>query len=204
MAVLVACPQCAVMLNVPETYLGKEVRCATCSTVFEAKAKEESSTSAADGAARRDVLSDLPVAPLDESAPAAQRPRRRSKSIDAADFPDYDDCDDWRRRRVRRDLEPHRATAILLMGIFGLVASLLCAPIGAAVGAGLGLAAVLMSIRDLRQMAKGAMDPDGEGMTRAGQILGIIGLALSLVIFLACGGMFVLMLSVELAKQGRR
>ena len=40
MAVLVACPQCAVTLDVPESLLGQKVRCATCSTVFEAQRQQ--------------------------------------------------------------------------------------------------------------------------------------------------------------------
>ena len=38
----------------------------------------------------------------------------------------------------------------------------------------LGIVAWILGSKDLNSMAKGDMDPAGEGMTRAGKVLGII------------------------------
>lgn len=67
-------------------------------------------------------------------------------------------------------LAPHRGTMILVFGILGL---LLCVIFG--------IVAWVMGNGDLRQMAQGTMDPSGEGMTKAGKILGIISVVLTVV-----------------------
>jgi hypothetical protein len=60
-------------------------------------------------------------------------------------------------------LQPHRGGTILTFGILGL----LCCGL-------LGIAAWVMGNSDLAAMREGRMDRSGEGITRAGQILGII------------------------------
>lgn len=75
--------------------------------------------------------------------------------------------------------EPHRGILVLVLGILSLV---LCAP--------LGIAAWMMGSTDLAAMQAGRMDRTGEGMTRAGHVLGIIGtilFGLGLVWFLIVG-----------------
>lgn len=67
-------------------------------------------------------------------------------------------------------MRPHRGVMILVFGILGL---LLCVIFG--------IVAWVMGNSDLRLMEQGQMDPSGEGMTRAGKILGIIGVALTIV-----------------------
>jgi hypothetical protein len=83
-----------------------------------------------------------------------------------------------RGERLRRPLTPHRGGALLTVGILGLV---LCPPI-------LGPMAWVMANSDLAQMQAGRMDARGEGMTRAGQVLGIIativGVLMVLIFFL--------------------
>ncbi|HUG90328.1 MAG TPA: DUF4190 domain-containing protein, partial [Planctomycetaceae bacterium] len=59
--------------------------------------------------------------------------------------------------------QPHRGGLILTLGILGWV---LCFPFG--------IAAWVMGNEDLRRMERGQMDPAGEGLTRAGRILGIV------------------------------
>jgi phage FluMu protein Com len=63
----------------------------------------------------------------------------------------------------RRSLNPHRGGMILAYGIIGFV---ICFPFG--------IAAWVMGNNDLREMGAGRMDPDGEGLTKAGKIIGII------------------------------
>jgi len=73
-------------------------------------------------------------------------------------------------------VRPHRGTAILVLGILGLV---ICAP--------LGIVAWVMGNNDLNEMATGAMDREGEGLTRAGQICGMIATILLIIqCLLAC------------------
>jgi len=62
-----------------------------------------------------------------------------------------------------RGFAPHRGTAVLVLGIVGIVVCFICGIIAWATGAG-----------DLRAMREGRMDPSGEGATRAGMICGII------------------------------
>lgn len=65
------------------------------------------------------------------------------------------------------DLLPHRGVLILVFGILGF---LVC-PI-------FSIVAWVMGSTDLKEMAAGRMDPEGRGLTKAGQILGIIECAL--------------------------
>ncbi len=60
-------------------------------------------------------------------------------------------------------MEPHRGNLILIFGILGLVA---CPPFG--------VVAWIMGNGDLKKMTAGEMEPEGEGLTKAGKICGII------------------------------
>lgn len=79
--------------------------------------------------------------------------------------------------RCSRDVAPHRGGTILGLALFGIFCF----------GIILGPTACAMASHDLREMAAGRMDSDGEGLTRAGQICGMIVTALSLL------GMFVML-----------
>ena len=78
--------------------------------------------------------------------------------------------------RASRYLEPHRGATVLVLGILSLV---LCAP--------LGIPAWVMGNNDLAAMQNGRMDRSGEGLTRAGQVLGIIGTIIFILGFCAFG-----------------
>ena len=89
----------------------------------------------------------------------------------------------------QQHLRPHRATVILVLGILGLVACGIC-----------GIIAWVMANTDLRDMQAGLMDPSGEGMTRAGKIIGIVAVALNVA---AIGvGVLMMMLGVFAAAAG--
>lgn len=77
-------------------------------------------------------------------------------------------------------LEPHRGTAILVLGILGLVFGLFGLPFG--------MIAWLWANKDLRKMDRGIMNPEGRGLTRAGRICGMInvGIVTILLMFLFC------------------
>jgi len=66
--------------------------------------------------------------------------------------------------------QPHRGSLIIVLGIIALV---VCAPVG--------IAAWIMGNNDLREIRAGRMDPEGEGLTNAGRILGIVATVLMLI-----------------------
>ena len=68
-------------------------------------------------------------------------------------------------------LAPHRGTLILVLGIVGLVVNFFGIP---------GAIAWYLANQDLPQMASGRMDPAGQGMTQAGKVCGIIGVAMGI------------------------
>lgn len=78
-------------------------------------------------------------------------PRRRPRDDD------YDDDDD------RDDLEPHRGSTILVLGLLALLVCGLIGPFAWSMGS-----------TDLKKMAAGEMDDSGRGETQAGYICGII------------------------------
>ena len=77
-------------------------------------------------------------------------------------------------------LEPHRGTLILVLGILSLV---FC-------GLFTGIPAWIMGKGDLEKIKAGQMDPEGEGLTKAGKICGMICCILTAVGF----GVFILLI----------
>ncbi len=67
-------------------------------------------------------------------------------------------------------LKPHRGTAVLVLGILGLVVCVIC-----------GIIAWVMGKNDLREMDAGIMDPSGRGITNAGRICGMVSVILACV-----------------------
>jgi predicted Zn finger-like uncharacterized protein len=97
---------------------------------------------------------------------------------------DEPDVSSFRRRGPRRDAEPDRGATVLALGIISLACmAISCMPIGAI----LGLMAWIMGQNDLRKMKRGDMDSNGQSMTQAGWICGILGTVLNGLITLGCG-----------------
>lgn len=71
-------------------------------------------------------------------------------------------------------LKPHRGGMLLAFGILGILCCIV-----------FGILAWVMGSNDLKEMAAGRMDPSGEGMTKAGKILGIVGCVLAVLGILA-------------------
>lgn len=69
-----------------------------------------------------------------------------------------------------QQLRPHRGTAVLVLGILGLVCCVVC-----------GIIAWVMGNNDLRDIDAGRMDPTGRGLTQAGKICGMISVILAIV-----------------------
>jgi hypothetical protein len=149
MAITIECPKCLRQLNVPETLLGRRVKCPMCGVEFEASASPPS------------VLPASPP-PVEESDYVAADPPPQRRQRDPLD---YDEDLGYAPERRR----PHRGGLILTLGILGLVFSLCPLP-----GWVLGGCAMSMGNSDLYEMAKGRMDREGRGTTQAGRILGII------------------------------
>lgn len=70
-------------------------------------------------------------------------------------------------------LKAHRGGMLLAFGILSLVCCFI-----------FGIVAWVMGNNDLREMAAGRMDPSGEGLTKAGKIVGIIGCVLGILMIL--------------------
>jgi hypothetical protein len=70
-------------------------------------------------------------------------------------------------------MKPHRGAAVLVLGIVGIVLCFVT-----------GIIAWVMGSNDLREMKQGLRDPEGEGLTRAGMICGIVGTSLAVLALL--------------------
>ena len=101
------CPGCGTKVRVPESLLGKRVKCPSCNMIFTAEAPAAG-------------FEEVP-----EDEPKSATPRRRPAPSD-----DDEEQDDYEERRPRRRWrQPHRGTTILVLGILSLV---MCAPLGIA------------------------------------------------------------------------
>ena len=65
-------------------------------------------------------------------------------------------------------MRPHRGATVLVLGILGIVFCFIT-----------GIIAWVMGSGDLREMKEGLRDPEGESLTRAGMICGIVGTCLA-------------------------
>jgi len=100
-----------------------------------------------------------------------------------------DESDERDRQPARRDYEPHRGTLISSLGTFSIILGVpgLCGALywafalASLVGAGLGIATLVMARGDLKQMERNIIDPDGRASTLTGQTNGFVGTVLGLV-----------------------
>ena len=182
----VQCPDCQRRLKVPESLLGKKVKCPTCGAAFTAAGGAPPAPAPAPGPARRPRKEEAY-----EEEPAPRPAPRRARDDDEEDEGDDEERPRRRRRRRRARFSNHEAShrggTVLTLGILSIALGV-CCPL---VGIGLGIGAMSMANADLSKMDRGEMDPSGMGSTRAGQICGIIGLVLS--ILNAIGGAIIFM-----------
>jgi hypothetical protein len=155
------CPQCHNALQVPENAEGKLVKCPLCHNTF---------TPTPASFAPAPMLPKPPPLPMEIARPKdawddeeepERRPARRRRRFEDDDVYD-DDLDISRGRREKA----HRGAVVLTLAIVGLVLGCL--------GIILGPIAWIMGSNDLKEMAAGRMDRSGEGVTRAGQIIGMV------------------------------
>ena len=79
-------------------------------------------------------------------------------------------------------MKPHRGGAILALGIIGIVVCFIT-----------GIIAWVMGANDLKEMEAGQRDKDGESLTKAGMICGIVATALAVLGLLWALFVFVLL-----------
>ena|SRR5438552_10592021 len=147
------CPKCQRKLRVPEELMGQAVQCPTCGAMF---------TAATPAPAR-------PTGPVfTEETPWEQRAREKkappyipAHEVEGQVPEGYGNWERFPRRRL--DALPHRGALILTLGILSLV---ICGF--------LGPVAWIMGNNDLKEIKSGRMDREGEGLTQAGRICGII------------------------------
>ena len=154
MPVNISCPHCQKALQLQETLMGKKVRCPGCKEVFTAAPPEEQIQAA-------DEFEEIQERP---SRPTPARPRRPAPAPPPDEEDEGADDEDTPSRG-----KPHRGGLILTLGILGLVFS--CCPLAGWILGGIALS---MGNTDLRLMAARKMDRAGQGMTKAGKILGIV------------------------------
>ena len=167
----VACPSCKRRLRVPADLAGQDVKCPACQALFRPELEPEplrpAPRRAVDDADRWEEDRPLPSRVRDED----ERPSRRRR--------DEDDEDDRpsRRRRRRADQADHRGVLILVLGLLAVfVAPIPCGPI-----------AWYLGNCDLAEIRAGRMDREGESMTQAGRIIGMITTILTVaVVLLVC------------------
>jgi hypothetical protein len=178
MAEIINCPSCQRKLQVPETLLGQDVQCPTCGATFVAALGRQHLPPPAPEYPPQSPHYYPPPSPQPAPYPPPAPPR--GYDSDHGDYDDYD-RDYYRgpsRRYRRRDLSPHRGGTVLALGILSLVTG--CGII-------LGPIAWVMGNQDLEEMRVGRMDPEGEGITQAGRICGIIAtVIISLAVFFVC------------------
>lgn len=191
----VACPECHKKLRVPEELLGKQVKCPTCSHVFTAELGQEPAVPPPTASG---PLRTSPSARAGEDDEEERRPARRSRVEDDDDDDDRprrrsrrddDDDEDYgrRRRRRRRDYAPHRGGMILA---FGIIAFFFLPFV-------FGPMAWIMGNGDLREIRAGRMDPEGEGMTNAGRICGMVATLISVGTLVICCPIYIIMIAAS-------
>jgi len=181
---IIHCPSCQRKLQVPESLVGQDVQCPTCSATFTASMGGPAPV--APPAPPPAAAEEKPYYDVDREAPRRREPDRRSRD-------DYDvDYDDRPRRPRRRDLLPHRGSTVLTLGILSLV---LCGPV-------LGPIAWIMGNQDMIEIRAGRMDPEGESPTNAGRICGMIATILGIIgLVIGCLWIFA---AINLAGRGGR
>jgi hypothetical protein len=171
MSMTVVCPSCARKLNVPDNLMEELVKCPICGQNFKVESEP---------AAPIPELQPLADQPIPEPALGPKEPREKTEPRKERREKDEDDPSWEFTPRQRRDLEPHRGTLILVLGILSICISCF--------GLILGPIAWIMGAKDLKAIRAGRMDPMGEGTTKAGYVCGIVGTCLQAVIWLGCCG----------------
>jgi len=170
----IECPLCKKTLNLPPDSAGQPVRCPACYRVFTLDAPASATTHPSPAPINHDETSDDRRRRQEiEDEEEARRERRRHLDDDD----DYHEYEDIRDRRTLHHL-PHRSGMIQTLGILSIVFS--CLPV---LGGLLGLLGIVLGQNDMAEIDAGRMDPLGRSGTQGGRTCAIIGLFLSVAIF---------------------
>jgi hypothetical protein len=195
MAETIECVHCKTPLRLPEQFFGQDVRCPSCKKTFAAQKPGGSQTTQP-----VDEAPPLPPTPIRSEAPADDRPPPRRQRDDDEDYPRSSRPRPDRYDDMRRYPQGDRSGMVLALGIISVVfvliscvaaAVIYVVPIGV-IGLGTGIAAWILGRKDLAAIANGERDPNGQGLTNAGMICGIIGTIINgLIVLLQCLGIVV-------------
>jgi hypothetical protein len=198
MSEIISCPSCQRKVQVPETLAGQDVQCPTCGATFVANlpgtpARSQAPQDNWGTTERPSSWSEQPPPDYgqrgyDQPPRGYDQPPRGYGQAPPVDYGGYGAS----RGFGRRDVLPHRGGLILALGLIGVTVCGFVAPF-----------AWVMGNTDLAEIRSGRMDRDGEGMTRAGQILGIIGTIL-LVLSFCFGALFFMSIIGAAGSRGGR
>ncbi len=166
-----SCSQCSSILRVPDEHAGKQAKCPSCGAIntIPSGSSTSGSSPVVDPGSGATWGSNPNVAqPVAQPAPpygAAGAPDYSKPMAGASPYasPGAAGMGAYR--------EAHRGGLILTLGIFAIVCNVMAVP---------GILAWVLGASDLKKIQAGVMDPSGEGLTRAGMIMGIIGTCLAI------------------------
>lgn len=175
MPIELTCTGCGRQLRVPDAHAGKQARCPACGQICPIPQSSPGNDNLPPPSPSPVGPSVTPPGPspnpfADQASPQSQSP---FSSPNPYQPPGY-------AGGVFQGA-PHRGGLILTFGLLGFFCCIF-----------FGIAAWIMGNEDLNAMRAGRMDPSGEGLTRAGMILGIICCAMQglSIVFIALANMF--------------
>lgn len=185
MAIETKCPGCSRTLRVGDEHAGKPARCPMCHEIYTVPGEPLAAAASAAGESPATWRMRTPEGHVYGPVGQQELDRWVAEGRVAHDCELMSDLDaQWRAAdvyypalapvsvsstpraavNVPRYLAPHRGGLVLALGI-----------ISWAVGCPIfGICAWVMGSADLREMRAGRMDPSGQGLTQAGQIIGMI------------------------------
>lgn len=192
------CPSCQKLLRTADDKAGTRANCPDCGTRVNVPAADGAASEEFDDGEDRYGVS-APQAPPSATGGSTKMCPMCGEQIKAAAVrcrycgEDLDDDGgyDRPRRRNPKHLKPHRGGVVLTLGILSVVMGI-CGLI-------FGPIAWTMGKNDLEEIARGRMDPSGEGTTKAGKICGIIGTCIASVIAVV----YVIVFAIIIGNGGR-
>ena len=202
MPMTIHCSHCQRMLRLNDEDVGKTVQCPSCGRQFSTRFAADT-TLPSSASPDFELSSDnLPLRSAGEApsrdAERASTPRGRPSAESKGDTYAVEleaeavVSPSVRRKRAARrprrstygdeedsNVQPHRGVLILVLGILSIL--LACIPLAGWI---LGGICMSMGSNDDHLMDQRVMDGSGQGMTKAGQVCGIIGVFLSTVTFI--------------------
>ncbi len=170
MSIDFTCSGCSKTLRVPDEHLGKQARCPQCQTLNLIQPNSDPVAMASAG----DFSEPVQQFGVAEKQPLRENPYQATSVAPAG----------------RMYQMPHRGGLILTLGILGLVCNVFCIP---------SIMAWVMGRSDLAKIRAGMMDREGEGLTQAGMIMGIIATCLVIVVVLFYLAMIVFVVIAAIA-----